>query len=255
MTRGLRLPPAAVAILVLAALALLSIVERRAKGDPGEDVSGTNTPGHFDYYTLVMSWSPTHCASEDGEDDREQCARRDGRRYAFVLHGLWPQHERGYPLNCPTRRKPYVPEPLIEAMGDIMPGRGLVIHEYRAHGTCSGLDPAGYFSLSRRLFEKITIPDRFVNPYETQFVGPKELVDELVEVNPGLEPEMIAVTCGGPGNRLKDMRVCFTKGGEFRACGANENEGRSCRAQKMHVPPVRSTRTGALAPRSISGFD
>jgi ribonuclease T2 len=242
-------PGAAVLMLVLA-LALLAIVERGANGGPGDEgaPSGSNSPGDFDYYTLVMSWSPTHCASEDGEDDREQCARRDGRRYAFVLHGLWPQHERGYPLNCPTRRKPYVPEPVIEAMGDIMPGRGLVIHEYRAHGTCSGLDPAGYYALSRRLFEKIAIPDRFVNPFETQFVGPDELVDELVEANPGLEPEMIAVTCGGPGNRLRDVRVCFTKEGEFRACGENETEGRVCRAQKMHVPPVRSTRTGALAP-------
>jgi ribonuclease T2 len=207
-----------------------------------------NEAGRFDYYTLVLSWSPTHCAGSDGQDDIQQCARKDGRRYAFVLHGLWPQYERGYPESCHTKRRPYVPEPLIDSLYDIMPSKRLIIHEYRLHGTCSGLDPAGYYALSRRLFEKIAIPDRFMNPFEAQFVAPDELIDELVELNPGLAPEMVAVTCGGPGNRLRDVRICFTPGGAFRACGENEHQQRLCRASRMHVPPVRSTRFEPIRP-------
>lgn len=230
------------AILLLVALLSALLALQKAGGE-----TGSNRAGEFDYYTLVLSWSPTHCASDEGARDRDQCERRDGRRYAFVLHGLWPQHERGYPESCRTRKRPYVPEEVISEMSDIMPSRGLIIHEYRAHGTCSGLDSAAYFTLSRQLFDKVAIPERFVNPFETQFVAPDDLVDEFVDENPGLTPEMVAVRCGGPGSRLKDVRICFTREGTFRACGANESEGRSCRSRQMHVPPVRSTRTGAGA--------
>ena len=39
-------------------------------------------------------------------------------------------------------------------MRDIMPSKGLVIHEYRTHGTCSGLDPVQYFGVARELYER-----------------------------------------------------------------------------------------------------
>ena len=48
----------------------------------------------FDYYTPVLSWSPTHCSTTDRGTDDGQCARNDGARFGFVLHGLWPQYER-----------------------------------------------------------------------------------------------------------------------------------------------------------------
>ena len=51
-------------------------------------------------------------------------------------------------------------------MLDIMPSRKLVIHEYRLHGTCSGLHPAPYYALARRLFTRIRIPERYQNPFE-----------------------------------------------------------------------------------------
>ena len=145
-----------------------------------------NVAGQFDYYALVLSWSPTYCA-EKGDNDRMQCNRSDGRRYSFVLHGLWPQYERGYPSDCELPRRPFVPQPVIDSMLDVMPSRGLVIHEYRAHGTCSGLDPAPYFSTARRLFDGIKIPERFRNPFQSQYVSPSDIRNEFLRANPGLE--------------------------------------------------------------------
>ena len=200
-----------------------------------------NVAGEFDYYALVMSWSPTYCSDHsDGYD--LQCDRTDGRRFAFVLHGLWPQYERGFPGECRTRRKPYVPQPVIDAMLDIMPSPKLVIHEYRKHGTCSGLEPAAYYETARQLFRKIKIPERYINPYEAMFVTPGEVVHDFIENNPDLKPEMLAVVCGGPGGRLREVRVCLTKEGQPRACGSNENQRKLCSAQQMFVPPVRSTK-------------
>ena len=47
------------------------------------------------------------------------------------------------------------------------------------------------------------------------------------------------MSCGGPGNRLREVRICFDKGGSFRTCGRNEDQSRLCSADRMYVPPVR----------------
>lgn len=198
-----------------------------------------NVPGRFDYYALVLSWSPTYCASLRRDSYDPQCHRRDGRRYAFVLHGLWPQHERGWPENCPTRQRPFVPQPLIDSMLDIMPSSRLVIHEYRKHGTCSGLTPEGYYGLSRRLYSSVKIPQRFVMPNDDFTISPDAVVRAFVDANPALKSDMMAVSCGGPGNRLREVRICFSRDGVPTRCGRNEDQNRLCRASSMYVPPVR----------------
>lgn len=198
-------------------------------------------PGVFDYYLLALSWSPTFCAEQGqrGGND-EQCAPR-GRPYAFVLHGLWPQNHRGWPQDCRSPDRGFVPRPVARRMLDIMPSERLVFHEYRKHGTCSGLGVDGYFDLARRLYDRVRIPRRFVDlTDERTFVSPGEVVAEFVRANAGLKPDMVAVSCGGPGNRLKEVRVCFDKGGDFRACGGNESPARLCSASRMYVPPVRA---------------
>jgi ribonuclease T2 len=245
---------AAAVLIVLAAAAGDALAQRppyreRPEGYARDDrVAGQHTPGVFDYYLLVLSWSPTYCA-DVGEARRDpQCAPRHDRPFAFVLHGLWPQYERGWPQDCRSRDRGYVPRPVARRMLDIMPSERLVFHEYRRHGTCSGLGVDGYFDLARTLFEKVTIPPRFVGLTETRMtISPAELVDEFMAANPALKPDMIVVECGGAGNRLKEVRICFDKGGGFRSCGHNENQQRLCRAERMYVPPVRQAGDAARA--------
>src|SRR6202000_516739 len=82
-----------VAALVLSAAALLA--SPPASAQDGRQ----NTPGQFDYYVLSLSWSPSFCAeAEDrGSRGRSQAAQCGGRPFSFVVHGLWPQYEHGYP--------------------------------------------------------------------------------------------------------------------------------------------------------------
>jgi len=196
--------------------------------------------GEFDYYVLALSWSPTYCADVGDRRDDPQCRPR-GRPYAFVLHGLWPQFERGWPQNCSTPDRGFVPAPVAERMLDIMPSKRLVFHEYRKHGTCSGLGVDDYFGLARRLHDKVKIPPRFVGlTDERTMVSPGDLIGDFLAANPALKPDMIAVECGGPGNRLKEVRICFDKGGEFRPCSAGTQQRRLCQADRMYVPPVRA---------------
>ncbi len=211
----------------------------------GDD--GRNVAGQFDYYALVLSWSPTYC-SDQGRDDDTQCNRHDGRRYSFVLHGLWRQYDSGYPSNCRLPRRPFVPEPVIGSMLDIMPSRGLVIHEYRTHGTCSGMDPARYFATAHRLFDGINIPQRFRNPFESQMTSAADVEREFLQANPAFRSDMIAVVCGGAGGSLREVRLCLSKDGKPQACGRNETRRSLCTANQVFIPPARSTKDAQPSP-------
>lgn len=205
--------------------------------------------GVFDYYVLVLSWSPTYCAELRETRPEPQCQAGGGRPYAFVLHGLWPQYRRGWPEYCRSPDRGYVPRGVANRMLDIMPSHKLIFNEYRKHGTCSGLGVEGYFALARRLYDKIAIPQRFIGlTDERLMLSPAELVRDFVDANPGLRPDMLAIECGGPGQRLREVRICFDRAGVFRACGSNENARRSCSANRMYVPPVRLSPTGASPP-------
>lgn len=68
-----------------------------ARGGGGGERYGAR-PGEFDFYVLALSWSPSFCNSQAGRRSREQCAIAASS--AFVVHGLWPQFERGFPSYC-----------------------------------------------------------------------------------------------------------------------------------------------------------
>jgi ribonuclease T2 len=193
-------------------------------------------PGRFDYYALSLSWSPTYCASDAGRNDRQQCGGR--RRYDFVVHGLWPQFDRRWPEYCPVEDR-YVPDRLIDRMLDIMPSKKLVIHEWRKHGTCSGLGQRGYFETTRELFSRIKVPARYVTPTAPIRTTPEQLVRDFLSTNRWLDANGISVHCGNARDRarLREIRICFTKDLEHRSCG--DNERRACRARQLVMPPVR----------------
>ena len=66
------------------------------------------------------------------------------RPYSFVVHGLWPQYERGFPEYC-QRPSPRLDRNIMTSMLDLMPAPGLIFNEWDKHGTCSGLGARAYF--------------------------------------------------------------------------------------------------------------
>ena len=214
--------------------------------------SAEDEAGVFDYYTLALSWSPTYCAKQGRSRPNEpQCAGE--RPYSFVLHGLWPQHKRGWPQFCETRERPWVSDQIIQKMLDIMPSKRLIINEYRKHGTCTGLSPSDYFRISRRAFEAIKIPPRFQNPQDYQTVSPEEIEREFLNANPNLKPEMISVDC--KDRRLRELRICFTRDVQLTDCGPNERQGKLCSSEKIVIPPVRAGTPGNRNRGNDGDFD
>jgi ribonuclease T2 len=196
--------------------------------------SGGHQPGQFDFYVLALSWSPSFCqeSEERGRNGGEQCAT--ARPYSFVVHGLWPQYERGFPQNC-EQPAPRLNRELMTSMLDLMPAPRLVFHEWDSHGTCSGLDQQAYFDLVRKARETVKIPEAYASPKSALSVSPAEVEEAFVKANPGLSRAAISVTCGSP--RLGEVRICMGKDLRFRDCA--ELDRRACRRDKLVMPPVR----------------
>lgn len=189
--------------------------------------SAADVPGNFDYYVLSLSWSPQYCAQARGHEP--QCARP----YAFVVHGLWPQFERGYPRDC--RANARVEEATIERMLPIMPSRRLVIHQWRAHGTCSGNSPQAYFANVERAYRSIRVPPAYT-ALEGYLAQDREQVRRAFSAaNPNLQANAIRLQCAG--RYLQEVRVCMTRDGlRPRACGTDMRD--RCGAMVV-LRPVR----------------
>ena len=222
---------ASVTLLFAAALAIVAAVDPARAQDQRQ-----NTPGEFDYYVMSLSWSPSFCeaASERGNSGRNQQIQCGGRPYSFVVHGLWPQYERGFPNYC-QRPSPRLDHNIMNSMLDLMPAPGLIYNEWDKHGTCSGLSQRAYFETIRKARAAVKIPAEYMDLTETKTVSPAEVEQAFIKANPGLGDEGIAVTCDS--RRLSEVRICFTKDLQFRSC--EEINRRSCRRDAVEMPPMR----------------
>jgi ribonuclease T2 len=195
-----------------------------------------NAPGQFDFYVLSLSWSPSYCeeAAERGNNGRSQQAQCGGRPYSFVVHGLWPQYEHGFPDYC-ERPAPRLERNIMTSMLDLMPAPGLIFNEWDKHGTCSGLSPRAYFETIRKARAAVKIPPEFIELADPKTISPSEIEDAFVKANPGLSNEAIAVTCSR--TRLSEVRICMSRDLQFRPC--EEIDRRACKREQVVMPPVR----------------
>lgn len=196
---------------VLAALMLLTSLAL-----PGATRADGEKAGDFDYYVMSLSWSSAWCATT-GDDRRDpQCDA--GRGLTFVLHGLWPQYEDGWPSYCRTvERDPTRGE--SAGMADIMGGSGLAFYQWKKHGRCSGLSAPDYYATARAAFDSVTIPPVFAKMSKTLKVPAEVIEGAFLESNPGLRRDEVTITC--QSGMIQEVRLCLTKDLEPRRCGAD----------------------------------
>lgn len=187
----------------------------------------------FDFYVLALSWSPTFCDSEAAGRNREQCG--EDKDFGWVVHGLWPQNENGWPENCPTPEGSRVPERIGRTVMDIMPSMGLIGHQWRKHGSCSGLGMSDYFKLARQAHDAIRIPPELSGLESESRTSPQAVEAAFIRSNPGLTRSAVAVTCDR--ERVDEVRICLDRSLGFRACP--EVDSRSCRRSDITIPPLR----------------
>lgn len=186
-------------------------------------------PGPFDYWLMALSWSPTWC--EANPDNREQCGSKG---FGFVLHGLWPQYQRGGgPQDCPTRER--VDERTIQRSLGFMPSRGLIIHQWRSHGACSGLGADDYFRLADRAYAAVNIPEVLRAPRQPPRLSANAVRDAFVQANPMLDADALRVIC--KGDRLSEVRICLDADLDGRRCGSGTRSG--CPTGNLRIAVVR----------------
>ena len=143
----------------LAVLVLLAAMPRALAEDARQ-----NGAGQFDFYVLSLSWSPSFCAAAaERGSARGPTLQCGARPYSFVVHGLWPQYEKGFPEYCQVPA-PRLYRGIVSSMLDLMPAPHLVYNEWDKHGTCSGLAPRAYFAPDEAFTRGNVRPTRAYGP-------------------------------------------------------------------------------------------
>jgi ribonuclease T2 len=217
-----------IAVLAGVALALVGC------GPHGQSADGTNVAadksqrmvargaaagGGFDFYLLNLSWSPEFCHSHP---DAAECAEHA----RFVLHGLWPENMDGtYPENCSTAPGPTNPA----EYADIYPEAGLLEHEWRTHGTCSGLSADAFFAAARTAYRAVRIPTELNALAGRTSMTPEAIAGAFSASNAAIARADVVVSCGH--NYLTAVEVCLDKSLQPMACPAL----RACRANTVRI--------------------
>ena len=202
---------------------VLLMIHARAEAD---------VAGSFDYYVLSLSWSPNWCTLEGDARGSDQCDPRHD--HGWILHGLWPQFETGYPSYCqtikraPTRR-------MTAEMADIMGTSGLAWHQWKKHGTCTNLEAAEYYDLSRQAYRNIVRPPVLRDLTREVRLAPKVVKDAFLEANPSMKARQITITC--KSGYIQEARICLTKNLSLRDCGTGVR--RDCTLPDARFSPIR----------------
>ena len=185
---------------------------------------------NFDYYVLSLSWSASFCDIEGNAKKSEQCDVN--QNYTWILHGLWPQYHQGWPAYCNTSERP-PSRAMTRSMVDIMGSSGLAWHQWKKHGSCSGLNADEYFTKSREAYKKIQQP-KVLNRLDKLVRVPASVIeDAFVQSNPELERDMITITC--KRGYIQEARICLSKSLQPVPCGADVIK--DCKLSNALFPP------------------
>lgn len=132
------------------------------------DPIGQNKKASIDYYTLVLSWSPAFCASQqkryaENLPDAVQYQCGETQQFGWIIHGLWPQSAKArrvaeHPRFCQGDLKP-LPRELIEEFMPESPDAKLLQGEWEKHGACAFKDARSYFEKQRELYQALSLPN------------------------------------------------------------------------------------------------
>ena len=120
-------------------------------------------------------------------------------------------------------------------MADIMGTPGLAWHQWKKHGSCTGLSATKYFELSREAYEKAQRPEVF-HKLPNAVKLPASVVEEaFLKANPTMEPDGITVTCNQ--GYIQEVRICFSQDLSPVPCG--QDAVRDCRLKDALFEPMR----------------
>ena len=188
--------------------------------------------GDFDYYVLALSWNASWCAQTGDARGAPQCD--PSLNLGFVVHGLWPQYERGWPSDCRTRhRDPSRSQ--TAAMSDLMGSGGSAWHQWKKHGRCSGLSATEFYEATRKASALVTRPAILRDVTKPLRIAPKVIEAAFLKDNPDIQPDGITITC--KQGRIQEARICLTRDFQFRQCAPDTR--RDCQIKGAEFLPMK----------------
>lgn len=188
----------------------------------------------YDYYLLALSVAPAFCEDEpQRKRDDAQCkvlSESGFKAMPLTLHGLWPNRlDRRHPAWCGGEtRGAFCSLPAVKLPAEVrarldraMPGATACLDRYQwaKHGSCAGLDEAGYFAASAALAERV---NRAIGKEIAGHMGREVSLATLREAISRADPALVdAVTfdCRTPRTpdpvkrrpMLREVRVVFER--------------------------------------------
>ena len=166
-----------------------------------------------DFYVLAISWVPQLLRRRGRFRPNTRSMRGAGRATAMSSTGFGLNTRKAGPKFCENRGdEAWVADDLvIRDAGHhafARPGRRI---SGASTASCSGLSQEDYFALTRAAFDRITLPSP-----SSATVAPDDLERSVIELNDGLQPGAMAVTCDR--EFLRENRICMEADLEFRPC-------------------------------------
>ncbi len=184
----------------------------------------------FSYYLLSISYAPDFCDQPNVHKNARECDGNTG----FVVHGLWPQSDTGRgPENCGSASP--VSHDIVRQMLHYIPTESLIQHEWRTHGTCSGLSSGDYFALVRKARDSVKIPSDLSSPNRELDLRLAQIESEMAAANSSFPKGAFRVSCYRD-NELEEIRVCFNKDLSPRECSGSAGY---CRAGTVILKSIR----------------
>jgi len=124
---------------------------------------------------------------------------------------------------------------MTRGMVDVMGSSGLAWHQWKKHGTCSGLSARDYYLLSRQAYGQVNRPQIF-RKLKKAIKLPASVVEQaFMEANPKLLQNQITITC--KSGHIQEARLCLTRDLKPRKCGVDVI--RDCTHPRAVMTPVR----------------
>jgi ribonuclease T2 len=120
-------------------------------------------------------------------------------------------------------------------MADIMGTSGLAWHQWKKHGSCSGLSATDYYALSREAYGKIIRPSVFRKLAKPVKIPAKVVEEAFLKENPSLKANMLTITC--KAGRIQEARICLSKDLNPVPCGRDTIK--DCSMNNALFDPVR----------------
>ena len=208
--------------------------------------------GDFDYYVLSLSWSPNWCATTGDQRGSEQCD--PSRDLGWVVHGLWPQYEDGWPSYCKTAvRAPS--RSMTAAQADLFGTGGAAWYQWKKHGSCAGIEAEVYYDLVRKAFGAVNRPEVFRKLTNSVRLPASVVEEAFLQANPrgapltkDLEPRtwhadmLDPITC--KADRIQEAnRLCHPdsqRPQNFPRSKCARDVVRDCTAQQAKIAAVES---------------